>query len=149
MIILSRKNTTKDQGWSFIETIIVIAIILILIAGVAFYASQGIEQAKYTQAKLQIESLKTALQSYYIDCNCYPTTEQGLAALWEAPNYSPIPDNWNGPYLEKRLNKDPWGNNYLYYEPGAKSKSFLIISLGADGKEGGEKFNADIKSADK
>ncbi len=136
----------QDEGFTFIETIIVIAIILILSAGVGFSAIKYIDQAKIASARNQIGTFKLSLQSYYIDCGTYPNEGQGLAALWEKPVLSPVPADWNGPYLDRELPKDPWGNQYLYKAPGEKGLPFSIISYGADGMEGGEGKNADLVS---
>ena len=69
----------------------------------------------------------------------------GLQALVSAPSGV---SNWNGPYWKKaQLPKDPWGNEYRYASPGQKG-AYDIVSLGADGKEGGEGANKDITSAE-
>jgi general secretion pathway protein G len=136
----------KDPGFTFMETIIVITIILILSAGVGFSAVKFIERARLAACKNQIESFRLSLQSYFLDCGVYPTEGQGLAALWEKPILAPVPSGWNGPYLDRQLPKDPWGNDYRYRNPGDKNLPFTIISFGADSLEGGEGQNADIYS---
>lgn len=136
----------SDEGFTFIETIIVIAIILILSASVGFSAMKYLDQAKSASCKNQIATFKLSLQSYYIDCGTYPGQAQGLAALWEKPMLSPVPPAWNGPYLDRQLPKDPWGYEYMYKSPGEKGLPFTISSFGGDGKEGGEGINADIVS---
>ena len=56
--------------------------------------------------------------------------------------------NWNGPYWKKQsVPKDPWGNEYKYAAPARNGAPYEIISLGADGKEGGEGANKDISSS--
>ena len=73
----------------------------------------------------------------------YPTEDEGLIALVNPPD-SEDAEKWKGPYV-KRLNKDPWGNAYVYLYPGYyNTESFDILSYGADGTEEGEGFNADI-----
>ncbi|GHT57774.1 type II secretion system protein GspG [Spirochaetia bacterium] len=136
----------KDSGFTFMETIIVIGIILILSAGVGVAAVKYIERAKLASCRNQIETFRLSLQSYYLDCGMYPTEAQGLSALWEKPIISPVPPLWDGPYLDRQLPKDPWGYDYHYKNPGEKNLPFTIISRGADGAEGGEKQNADIYS---
>ena len=67
-------------------------------------------------------------------------------ALLEKPNVSPIPNNWNGPYIRsgKKL-LDPWGNLYQYENPGRRNRvGYDLYSYGKDGQEGGEGDNADI-----
>jgi general secretion pathway protein G len=136
----------KDKGFTFIETIVTISIILILSAAVGFSAIRYIDGAKTAACKNQIETFRLALQSYYLECGMYPTQSQGLAALWEKPVLAPIPVQWNGPYLEKQIPRDPWGNDYVYKNPGEKNLPWSITSYGADGKDGGEKQNSDIIS---
>jgi general secretion pathway protein G len=139
-------KSTKDPGFTFMETIIVLTIILILSAGVGFSAVKYIERAKVAACKNQIETFRLSLQSYYLDCGAYPTDAQGLPALWEKPIVAPVPPLWNGPYLDRKLPNDPWGNAYRYKNPGEKNLPFTIASYGADGLEGGEGQNADILS---
>jgi general secretion pathway protein G len=105
------------------------------------------EEAKQLKAKMQIESLETALKLYKLDNGMYPDTEQGLQALVEQPETGVVPKNWrkNG-YLEKgRLPKDPWGNEFVYLSPGTHG-DYDIISYGADGVPDGEDKNRDINS---
>lgn len=137
---------TNDEGFTFIETIIVIAIILILSAGVGFSAVKYIDNARIASAKNQIATYKLALESYYLECGAYPSESQGLAALWEKPTLSPVPAGWSGPYVDQEISADPWGTPLLYESPGRKGLPFTIISYGADGIEGGEGKNADILS---
>jgi general secretion pathway protein G len=136
----------KDGGFTFMETIIVISIILILSAGVGFSAIKFIERSRLAACKNQIESFRLSLQSYFLDCGVYPTQTQGLAALWEKPILEPVPAGWDGPYTDRQLPKDPWGTEYRYKNPGDKNLPFTIISWGADGREGGDGQNADIYS---
>jgi general secretion pathway protein G len=137
-----------DKGFTFIETIVTISIILILSAAVGFSAVKYIERAQVAACRNQIETLRLALQSYYLDCGQYPNETQGLHALWEKPIQPPVPSRWEGPYLDRQIPKDPWGNDYMYKNPGEKNLPFSIMSYGADGKAGGEGINADIHSWD-
>ena len=79
-----------EGGWTFIETIVVIGIILILTSSVGFMAFRYLEKAKVVSARSQIETLALALDAYYLDCGRYPTAEQGLSALWEKPVLEPV-----------------------------------------------------------
>ena len=137
-----------DKGFTFIETIVTISIILILSAAVGFSAIKYIEQAKIASCRNQIETLRLALQSYLLDCGNFPTEVQGLQALWEKPIIAPVPDRWEGPYLDRKLPRDPWGSDYVYKNPGDKNLPFTIMSYGSDGKAGGEGTNAEIHSWD-
>lgn len=136
----------NEDGWSFMETLIVIAIILILTTTVGFMAINSLEKSRVAAARTQIESFATAIEAYYIDCGNFPTTEQGLSALRKQPETEPSSENWGGPYLYKDAPKDPWGNEYEYMSPAPDGSPYGIRSFGADGIEGGEDKNADIKS---
>jgi len=136
-----------SRGFTLIELMVVIVILGIL-AGLIIPRIMGRpEEAKQLKAKMQIESLETALKLYKLDNGMYPDTEQGLQALVEQPETGTIPKKWrkNG-YLEKgRLPKDPWGNEFIYLSPGAHGE-YDIISYGADGVPDGEDKNRDINS---
>jgi len=138
----------SDKGFTFIETIVTISVILILSAAVGFSAIKYIERARAAACRSQIETFRLALQSYYLDCGRYPTEAQGLDALWEKPVMSPVPSGWGGPYTNRRIPKDPWGGDYVYKNPGENNLPFTIASYGADGRTGGEGADADINSWD-
>lgn len=138
----------KDKGFTFIETIATISIILVLSATVGFSALKYIERSRTAACRNQMDVFRLALQSYYLDCGQYPTESQGLNALWEKPILVPVPQQWDGPYLDRKIPKDPWGNEYVYRNPGENNLPFSLMSYGADGRTGGEGANADIRSWD-
>lgn len=141
------KDIFEDEGgWTFIETIIVIGIILILTSTVGFVGYKYLDKAKQVTARNQIDTFAIALNNYMFDAQDYPTEEQGLEALWEKPSLSPVPEDWDGPYIDKPVPDDPWGNAYEYQAPGPHGLPFGIISYGADGSKGGEGKNGDIAS---
>lgn len=150
----SKKENGKSEGFTFVETLAVLAIGAVLSAGSVVSATKLISMAKKTAAKSQIEQYSSALQSYFLDCGIFPTAEQGIAALWEKPVLYPIPENWNGPYLDREPCADPWGTNFKYYcaedsimsAEICKGLPFVLISYGADKKEGGEGDACDIVS---
>ena len=135
------------RGFTLIELMVVIVILGIL-AGLIIPRIMGRpEEAKQLKAKMQMESLETALKLYKLDNGMYPDTEQGMQALIEEPETGIVPKNWRKQgYLEKgRLPKDPWGNEFVYLSPGAHD-DYDIISYGADGVPDGEDKNKDINS---
>lgn len=132
-------------GFTLIEILVVIAVISLLAALVAPNVFRHVGTAKDASAKTQIEMLGAALDAYRLDNGRYPTTAQGLEALWEEPTAEPRPSNWRGPYLRKEVPADPWGNPYLYVSPGEDHRTgYDLVSYGADGEAGGEDENADI-----
>ena len=141
-----RLRSGVRRGFTLIEILVVIVVIAILATLVAPNVFQHVFAAKDATAKSQIEMIGAGLDSYRLHNGGYPTTEQGLAALWQAPAIDP-PANWRGPYLRKPVPLDPWGNPYVYISPGeVNPNGYDLISLGADGKLGGEGENTDITS---
>jgi general secretion pathway protein G len=134
------------RGFTLIEILVVIVVIAILATLVAPNVFQHVGAAKNATAKSQIEMLSAALDAYRLDNGRYPTTEQGLNALWERPTLDP-PPNWRSPYTRKPIPPDPWGHPYAYVAPGqVNPQGFDLVSYGADGKPGGEGEDADIVS---
>jgi general secretion pathway protein G len=134
-------------GLTLIEILVVIVVISVLATLVAPNVFQHVGSAKTATAESQIEMLSAALDAYRLDNGRYPTTEQGLAALWEEPRIEPRPTNWRGPYLRKRVPLDPWNRPYIYRSPGVESGTgFDLLSYGADGQPGGTGEDADVKS---
>ena len=142
------KKLKEDDGWTFIETIIGIAIVLLLSTGVGVVAVKQLSKANVAAARSQIGNFKLALEIYRQDCKVYPSYEQGLNALWEKPILSPSPNSWEGPYIDKKVPLDPWNNEYKYNIPGENGLPFSITSYGADGINGGTGINLDINSYD-
>ena len=137
----------NNLGFTLIELMVVIVILGIL-AGLIVPRIMGRpDEARLMKAKIQIESIETALKLYKLDNGSYPGTEQGLQALVELPSAGNIPTKWReGGYLEKgKLPKDPWGNDFVYLSPGVHGE-YDIVSYGADGVPGGEGKNMDINS---
>ncbi len=115
------------------ELLIVMAIIAMLAGYVGVNMIKHVGTSKQTVAKAQIDTFGTALDMFRLGVGRYPTTSEGLQAL----RTNPGADLWNGPYLAKDLPADPWGKPYIYACPGQHG-DYDIISLGADGQEGGE-----------
>jgi general secretion pathway protein G len=141
---IMRRN---ERGFTLIELMVVIVILGIL-AGLIVPRIMGRpDEARRAKSRIQLESLETALKLYKLDNGNYPTTEQGLQALVEAPAVGALTKNWRqGGYLEKgKVPKDPWDNDFDYISPGAHG-DYDLISRGADGEPGGEGKNKDINS---
>jgi len=130
-------------GFTFIEIMVVVAILAILAALVVPRIMGRTDDAKRTAAKVQIRNIEGALQLYKLDNGVYPSTEQGLKALIEKPSVGVVPKKWKvGGYIQK-LPEDPWGNPYRYLSPSQRG-DYEIISYATDGEAGGEGINADI-----
>jgi len=131
-----------DQGFTLIELLVVLVILGLLAALVGPSVLRQGEKAKPKTARVQIENLAAALDIFKLDVGRYPDQNEGLEALREPPGGLA---NWDGPYLEKTVPKDPWARPYVYNSSG---NQFEIISYGADGGPGGTGLDADIKSTD-
>ena len=135
------KSFRDEQGFSLIELLIVMVILGLLasLVGPKMFGKLGM--AKQKTAKTQIEMLMTALDGYRLDIGTYPSASDGLEALVRDPGL----ENWNGPYLQKGVPVDPWGNAYHYEFPGQHGE-VDIYSYGLDGQPGGDGENADVNS---
>lgn len=138
------RRRAKQRGFTLIEIMVVVAIIAILGATVVPLIMNRPEDARVVRANNDIANFVSALELYRLDNFNYPSTEQGLQALVERPSGDPEPANWNAGGYVQRLNKDPWGRDYLYIADGG---NYEILSLGRDGAEGGDSYDADISSA--
>ena len=130
-----RRLLRPDAGLTLVEIMVVIAILGILMTVVAVNLVSSLNDGYVGTTELQMSKIEAGLQMYAVkNRGKYPTTSEGLEA---AAKY--FPDN--------KVPVDSWGNEYQYYSPGTNSdQDYELISLGADGVEGGEDYDADIKS---
>ena len=133
------------SGFTLIEIMVVIIILGILVGLIVPRFMEKPEKARMVKAQMQIESISAALKEYKLDNGDYPTTEQGLEALVEKPSIGKIPKKYPEKGYFPKIPKDPWGNDYVYISPGEHG-DFDLISYGADGEEGGEGKDADVRS---
>ncbi len=144
-INLQGERTAKSRGFTLLELLVVLAVLGMLMAVVAPQIMSRFSGAKSDTAALQIETIITSLNYFKLDTGRYPSTEEGLTALWEAPADAGL---WRGPYIRKLSHlTDPWGRAYRYRNPG-KYGEVDVYTFGADDMEKGEGENADIGSWD-
>lgn len=143
-----QKPANNNAGFTFIEIMVVVMIIGILATFIVPKIINKPDEARVAKAKSEIKAIESGLKMYRMENSSYPTTEQGLDALFKKPDVEPIPRNWNkGGYIEaNETPKDPWDSLYIYRSPGEDDRDYEIISLGADRQEGGEDVKSDIKS---
>ncbi|MDR2244250.1 MAG: type II secretion system major pseudopilin GspG [Burkholderiales bacterium] len=140
------KKTLKRQwqrGMTLIEILVVLVLLGIVMAIVAGnFIGQG-EKAKADAARIEIQQISQTLDLFKLEVGRYPTQSEGLQALITKPSGL---NRWNGPYWKKnQVPKDPWQNEYKYVVPGKNNQPYEVISMGPDGREGGE---GAISSAD-
>jgi general secretion pathway protein G len=132
-----------SPGLTLIELLVVLVILGLLAGLVGPQVLKYVGGAKSDTARLQIEELGGGLDLYHLETGRYPTTDEGLKALVEAPTGI---SNWNGPYLKKKqVPKDAWGNEFQYRSPGQHGP-YDLFSLGSDNAEGGEGEARDVVS---
>jgi general secretion pathway protein G len=138
-----RRPRHGQRGFTLVEILVVITIIGLIMSLVGPRVLGYLADSKIKAAKVQIESFASALDLYFLDVGQYPSNSDGLGALVQRPANARA---WSGPYLRGGMvPKDPWGNPYVYRFPGQYS-TYDILSLGADGQEGGTGTGADITS---
>ena len=137
----------KRSGFTLIEIMVVVVIIGLLAAIVVPNVLVRLEEARRTTAKTQIEAFATSLEMYRLRIGRYPTTQQGLDALVRKPTVSPVPNQYPPEPFIKNIPLDPWKNPYIYRCPGERG-AYDVISMGRDGEEGGEGWDADITNHD-
>ena len=138
-------NTKKSNfGFTLIEMLVVLVIIGMLAGLVGPKLFTKVDSSKVQTAQAQIKMLKGTLETFRLDIGRFPTEAEGLALLNTPPTDEKLKTRWRGPYLDEALPADPWGNPYQYSLPGSAGQPFALYSLGADGKRGGEGFDADV-----
>lgn len=125
------KRRQRRRGFTLVEVLLVLAILVILGAMVSVGVVQVQRTANKRAAKAQIGMLDEAVNMYRIDVGRFPDT---LADLVDVPQGLANPDKWSGPYLKKAVPVDPWQNEYQYLNEG---DDFRVWSFGPDGSDGG------------
>lgn len=138
------ESIKRSRGLTLIEIMIVVVILGMLALAIIPNITGRTDQAAVARARSDIQSLSSQLELFKTDNFRYPSGDEGIEALvQQPPNVKNYP---KGGYI-KKLNTDPWGNDYLYFSP-VEGADYEILSMGSDGMEGGEGFAADISSLD-
>ncbi|MHC4153400.1 MAG: type II secretion system major pseudopilin GspG [Planctomycetota bacterium] len=137
------RKRIEEKAFTIVEVLVVILIISMLAVFVAPRMFRKLGKAKQDVARAKMAIIESALLGFYADCERYPDDSESLNALVVAP--VDLEEKWNGPYLKRSELIDPWDNEYIYVAEGEHNPgSFDLVSLGADGKDGGEDDNEDI-----
>ena len=141
--VTKRGERRHQAGFTLVELLVVLIILGLIAAFAAPRVIKFVGGAKSDSAKIQVERLSGVLDLYRLQVGRYPSDDEGIGALIEAPADAP---NWDGPYLKKAdALTDPWGRPYLYRFPGEHG-DYDLYSLGADGQDGGEGEDRDLTS---
>jgi general secretion pathway protein G len=136
MKLSNLRKAPRGDGFTLIELMVVILILAVLAALIVPKVIGKSDVAKKGAATTDEATLEGELQNFRLDCDRYPTSDEGLQALQTAP--SDLQGKWKGPYLTKDIPNDPWGHAYVYQSPGVNGGSFSITSYGSDGQPGGD-----------
>lgn len=135
----------RNEAFTLIELMVVLVILAVLAVAIVPNVVGKSDKAKRTKAQADIAVIEGLLDQFYLDMGRYPTTDERLRVLYHPPEEDQ--DEWGGPYSKKPISNDPWGNPYVYECPGTRtSLPYELMSLGKDGKEGGEAYDADVTS---
>lgn len=143
----SHTRRRVPRGFTLLEMLVVLVIIGLIAGLVGPRLFSKVDSSKVQTAGVQIKLLRGSVETLRMDIGIYPPADVGLAMLVVPPADPVLRGRWKGPYLDEAVPLDPWGNAYLYQVPGEEGRPFSIISLGADGKPGGDGNDADIGHA--
>ncbi len=132
-----------ESGVTLIEMMVVLVIIAIVAALIVPNVIGRPDEARVTVARTDVRTIASSLEMYRLDNRSYPSTAQGLEALVTRPTAPPVPASWSSNGYLQRVPVDPWGHPYVYRSPG-ETAPYELLSLGVDGKPGGDGKNADI-----
>ena len=134
MNALKNHRRGARAAFTLIELLLVLVILAVLAAVVVPKFTKRSEQARITAAKTDISNLGTALSAFEVDNGRFPSSQEGLSALNQQPAGM---TSWKGPYIGKAIVNDPWGNPYIYRQPGTHNASeYDLYSYGPDGQDG-------------
>lgn len=134
----------KQSGFTLLEMIVVLVIIGLLAGLVGPNLFRQADRAKVQTAKTQVAMLRGSIHTFRLDVGRLPAEEEGLAALVRKPADSEASEFWEGPYVDGEVPSDPWNRPYIYQLRPSGTEEFSLFTYGADGRPGGEKFDADI-----
>jgi general secretion pathway protein G len=139
-----QRSQLRSSGFTLLEMIVVLVLIGLIMGLVGPRLFTQADKAKVQTAETQVRMLRGALETMRLDIGRFPTSEEGLVLLVEPPQDPKVAARWKGPYLDEALPADPWENPYQFALRPSATHPFSLYSLGADGKPGGEAFDADV-----
>ena len=131
-----------QRGFTLLEMLVVLVIIGLVASLVGPQLLGRVDTSKVTAADAQIRMLKGALDTLRLDIGRFPTQEEGLSLLMQAPSDERTRRRWQGPYLAEDVPLDPWETPYQYKPK--NSTTVILYSYGADSKAGGDGIDSDV-----
>lgn len=142
-ILNTRFVSKNEKGMTLLEIMIVLVILGTLVGSLVTVVMGRLKSSRIKQVKITMAEVGKALDMFYTDCGYYPSSEQGLQALIEAPAGDPSCSAWGPDPYVKKVPRDPWNHEYIYESEGG---TYVLMSLGRDNREGGSGEDEDISS---
>lgn len=136
---VARFSGGRTTGFSLVEMMVVLVLIGLLASVVTINVRGYLVRGRQDTARMELATLRNAVETYYGLLGRYPTNEEGLRALATKSDQLAEP-------LIDQAPVDPWGRPYQYFNPGRDDRPYEVICYGADGREGGEGADADLSS---
>jgi general secretion pathway protein G len=134
--MLTRPTLAARAGYTLIEIMLVLSIIMLLLGTGIFFMSKNTDYAKIVAAQASVKNFETALKGYEMIALNLPTSDQGLMALYKKPESEPRPSRWSQQITDVQAFQDPWRRPFQYRYPGKHNpQSFDVYSFGPDGVE--------------
>jgi len=135
------------SGFTMVELMAVLIILGLLAAVVVRNFVGRVDDARVKVTRASLRQLHTAVNEFHMDTGRWPTEQEGLTVLVQQP--ADVTSWRQGGYIETvEVPKDGWGRDFIFELLPESGRPFAIKSLGADGQEGGEGYNADLLSTD-
>lgn len=130
-----KNRRRRSSGFTFLEIILVVSIIVIL-AGIVGPSLVGrSRKAQVSATKTQLSNIQTSLQAFEVAVGRFPTSSEGLQALVTRPSSI---DERDWQRQMDKLPRDAWGEEFKYVYPSNHGLDYDLYSKGPDRTEGTE-----------
>ena len=128
------------KGFTLVELLAVITIIMILAGLVIGAAAWAGRKGDIARCQARMQTIKNALEEYKLDYNKFP---QGSYSVLYNELFSKPISRGQRPYISEtnflnssRYFVDPWGSYFRYRAPGTRNQAtFDLWSIGPNGKD--------------